>query len=149
MLHLSDSIFHDQTACIYIYIFFPSLISFLAALPLFTWCLSPSFSLLKRRNNRQTKSFPVQQCWQYDAAHYRYLISAAYKGHRNIFFILCSLSEPCCFHMWSRFFKTGDLCFPKERNTLPKESKCCRLTFSAFGFSAHLTWPDRSGEERN
>lgn len=77
---------------VYIHIhFFSSLISFLAALPLFTWCLSPSFSPLKRRNNRQTKSFPVQQCWQYDPAHYRYLISAVYKGHRNIlsFYAAC------------------------------------------------------------
>lgn len=34
-----------------------------------------------------------------------------------------------------------DLCFRnrKERNTLPKESKSCPLTFSAFGFSVHLT----------
>lgn len=36
----------------------------------------------------------------------------------------------------------------QKRNTLPKESKCRHLTFSAFGFSVYVTWPDRSGEEK-
>lgn len=89
------------------------------------------------------------QHWQYDPTHYRYLISAVYKGHRSIL----SFYAACLTHAASTcdldFFKTGDLSFPKERNTLPKKSKSCHLTFSAFGFSVYLTWPDRSGEEKN
>lgn len=68
----------------HVYIFFFSLTSFLAALPLFTWHLSSSDSPLKRRNNWQTKSFPMQHHWQWDPTHYGHLISTVYKGHRHI-----------------------------------------------------------------
>lgn len=67
---------------------------------------------------------------------------------------LLSFYAACLAHVAFAYdpdFNSGDLCFRnrKERNTSPKESKSCPLTFSAFGFSVHLTWPDRSGEEKH
>lgn len=109
---------------------FLSLTSFLTLLLVFTRCLSPSLSYPNRLNTQtQAKSFLLQQCWQ--RAYCRYLISIMNKG-AFYHFMLPHLIQ---------IFKSGDLCFPNrnERSNSPKESKCCHLTFSAFGFCVHLT----------
>lgn len=125
-------------------IFFLSLTSFLTLLFVFTRCLSPSFSYPNRVNTQtQAKPFLLEQCWQH--AYCRYLISTMNKGAFYHFM------QPVMLPPLIQIFKSGDLCFPNrnERSSSPKESKCCQLTFSAFGFSVHLTRPDRSGEEKN
>lgn len=111
-----------------LYIFL-SLTSFLTLLFVFTRCLSPSLSYPNRVNTQtQAKPFLLQQCWQH--AYCRYLISIMNKGTFYHFM------QPMMFPHLIQIFKCGDLCFPNrdERSTSTKESKCCQLTFSAFGF---------------
>ena len=122
---------------------FFSVTSFLAALPPFTWCLSPSFYPLKGRNDRQTKSFPRQQHRRDDPTDSRYLISAVYKWHRNIlsFYAACLTCavSPCD----PDFLKLVIFAFQKRE--MPYQKRANAVTWPFQPLDSQCIWVGQTG----